>query len=270
MSWGCAGCTGSRAAARRPPAPMSNYPFADVLRLVALESRRHGCAVIGEDLGTVPDGFRETMRAANVLSYRMLVFERHGDGSFMPPDEYPPLAAASAATHDLATVKGFWLGGDIAWRRRLGLYPDEAAEATEADERSRDRHLLLEALAGEGLLAPERFGVICPRRRAGLFRRAGQAILVYLGALAGAADAGAARGRVAKPSRPTCRARPMPTRTGAAACSAARRAARRAGDGADRCAGRGGAPAVGRRKAAGDERAGGERCDPRHLPPAVP
>ena len=48
------------------------YPFEDVLRLVALESRRHRCAVIGEDLGTVPDGFRDTMRAANVLSYRVL------------------------------------------------------------------------------------------------------------------------------------------------------------------------------------------------------
>ena len=53
-----------------------NYPFHDLLRLVALESRRQGCAVIGEDLGTVPDGFRETMQAANVLSYRVFVFER--------------------------------------------------------------------------------------------------------------------------------------------------------------------------------------------------
>ena len=99
------------------------YPFEAVLRLLALESRRHRCAVIGEDLGTVPDGFRETMQAANVLSYRVLAFERHADGSFAPPDEYPPLAAASAATHDLATVKGFWLGRDIEWRRRLGSIP---------------------------------------------------------------------------------------------------------------------------------------------------
>ena len=106
--------------------------------------------MIGEDLGTVPDGFRETMRAANVLSYRVLVFERHGDGSFVPPDEYPPLAAASAATHDLATLKGFWLGRDIEWRRRLGAYPDEAAETAEAEERRRDRRLLLEALAARG------------------------------------------------------------------------------------------------------------------------
>ncbi len=134
------------------------YPLRDLLRLVALESRRQGCAVVGEDLGTVPEGFRETMQAACVLSYRVFVFERRGDGSFIPPGEYPPLAAASAATHDLATLKGFWLGLDIAWRHRLGLYPNASAEAVEAAERRRDRHLLLEALAREGLLAPDRFG----------------------------------------------------------------------------------------------------------------
>jgi 4-alpha-glucanotransferase len=134
-----------------------NYAFHDLLHLVALESRRQCCAVVGEDLGTVPEGFRETMRAANALSYRVLVFERRDGARFAAPRDYPPLAAASAATHDLATLKGFWLGRDIAWRERLGIYPDQAAAATEAQERRRDRHLLLEALAAEGLLPPERF-----------------------------------------------------------------------------------------------------------------
>lgn len=134
-----------------------NYPLRDLLRLLALESRRQGCAVVGEDLGTVPEGFRERLQATNILSYRIFVFERRGDGSFNPPGDYPPLAAASAATHDLATLKGFWLGHDTDWRRRLGLYPDAAAAASETAERRRDRHLLLEALGREGLLMPERF-----------------------------------------------------------------------------------------------------------------
>ena len=138
------------------------YPFEDLLRLVALESCRHACAVVGEDLGTVPEGFRQTMRAANVLSYRIMSFERRRDGAFVPPSEYPPLSAASAATHDLATLAGFWLGRDIAWRRALGLYPDAAAETAETTERVRDRRLLLEALADEGLLAPRDFGKFLP------------------------------------------------------------------------------------------------------------
>jgi len=158
-----------------------NYPFRDLLRLVALESHRQSCAVIGEDLGTVPEGFRETMQRANVLSYRVFIFERRGDGSFIPPGDYPPLSAASAATHDLATLKGFWLGQDILWRRRLQLYPDTAAEASEAEERRRDRQKLLEALAGEGLLMPERFGEFLSAEGEPAYSLdLGEAILAYL------------------------------------------------------------------------------------------
>ncbi len=157
-----------------------SYPFADLLRLVALESQRHRCTVIGEDLGTVPEGFRETMREANVLSYRILAFERRDDGSFISPAEYPPLAAASAATHDLATLRGFWLGRDIAWRRHLGVYP-EGAEATESAERHRDRRLLLEALAGEGLLSAERFAEFLPEGGEPVYtRELGEAIHLFL------------------------------------------------------------------------------------------
>src|SRR5439155_4490507 len=158
-----------------------NYPFRDLLRLVALESRRQGCAVIGEDLGTVPEGFRERMQGAKILSYRVFVFERRGDGSFIPPADYPPSAAASAATHDLATLKGFWLGRDIAWRRRLQLYPDEDAAEVDAAERRRDRYLLLEALVGAGLLAPERLGQFLTDSGEPVFTtELGDAILTYL------------------------------------------------------------------------------------------
>ncbi|HTT78899.1 MAG TPA: 4-alpha-glucanotransferase [Stellaceae bacterium] len=158
-----------------------NYPFRDMLRLLALESSRQGCAIVGEDLGTVPEGFRATMQGANVLSYRVLMFERGGDGGFTPPGDYPSMAAASAATHDLATLKGFWLGRDIAWRRRLALYPDDEAAATEDAERRRDRHLLLAALAREGILPEERFGDFLPTDGDPVYsEELGEAILVYL------------------------------------------------------------------------------------------
>ena len=157
------------------------YPFDDLLRLVALESHRQGCAVIGEDLGTVPTGFRETMRSADMLSYRVFVFERRHDGDFVPPAEYPPVAAASAATHDMATLKGFWLGRDLAWRACLRLYPDTGAAETAVMERSRDRHLLLDALVREGILAPERRGQFLPESGEPVYStELGCAILTYL------------------------------------------------------------------------------------------
>jgi len=158
-----------------------NYPFNDLLRLVTLESHRQQCAIVGEDLGTVPSGFRETMRAANLLSYRVVMFERRWDGNFIPPYEYEPLAAASAATHDLPTLRGFWLGRDIAWRQRLQLYPDAAAEVADLSDRHRDRWQILEALAREGLMAAHRFGEFLPHEAEPVFTaELREAILAFL------------------------------------------------------------------------------------------
>jgi 4-alpha-glucanotransferase len=158
------------------------YPFKELIRLVALESWRQACAVVGEDLGTVPDGFRDTMRAANILSYRIFVFERKSDGTFVPPSQYPELAAASAATHDIATLKGFWLGTDILWRQRLGLYPNRHAQEAEAAERHRDRSLLLAALVREGLIAPAQIREFLPGGNEPVYTTVlADAIFAYLG-----------------------------------------------------------------------------------------
>lgn len=140
-----------------------SYPFDALRHILALESTRQRCAVIGEDLGTVPEGFRETMAAAGILSYRLMLFERDRDGGFLPPERYPEGASAAFSTHDLATLKGFWLGRDLDWRRRLDLYP--GAEAAEAERRSRrrDRRLLLKALIAAGTLAPTVAGQLLPK-----------------------------------------------------------------------------------------------------------
>lgn len=127
------------------------YPFEEMLAILALESQRHHCLIVGEDLGTVPEGFREKMAAANVLSYRVLYFEKDGD-RFREPDEYPDLALACVTTHDLATLEGFWRGADIDLKQRLALYPSDDAEQGERGARLHDRWLLLQALRRQGLL----------------------------------------------------------------------------------------------------------------------
>jgi 4-alpha-glucanotransferase len=127
------------------------YPFEDLLGILALESQRSRCMVIGEDLGTVPEGFRERMARARVLSYRVLYFEKDGN-RFKRPDEYPDLALACVTTHDLATLAGFWKGSDIELRRNLELYPSLADEQREWQERAQDRKNLLAALMKENLL----------------------------------------------------------------------------------------------------------------------
>ncbi len=132
-----------------------SYPFRDLVRLIALESHRNRCIVIGEDLGTVPDGFRPAMARAGILSCRVFYFERDHHGAFQPPEAYPVNALVTATTHDLATLAGFWQGRDIAWRTRLGLYPTAAIRDDETRNREHDRWRLLEALAHAGVL-PDR------------------------------------------------------------------------------------------------------------------
>jgi (1->4)-alpha-D-glucan 1-alpha-D-glucosylmutase len=129
-----------------------HYPVDDLLGLLALESERHRCLVIGEDLGTVPDEIRGKLAANDVLSYRVLLFERDARGDFKPPSSYPEAALATASTHDLPTLKGWWEGHDIELRAEHGHLGAEADLAAAMSERIRDRGRLLAALAREGLL----------------------------------------------------------------------------------------------------------------------
>ena len=128
------------------------YPFEDLLGILALESQRHRCLVIGEDLGTVPDEVRVALAAHDVLSYRVLLFERGAEGRFKPPIAYPEAAVATASTHDLPTLAGWWAGHDIAVRAEHGHLGANADVDAAMAQRIRDRGQLLAALATEELL----------------------------------------------------------------------------------------------------------------------
>ena len=128
------------------------YPLDDMLGILALESVRNGCAVVGEDLGTVPDGFRERLTTARVLSSRLVYFERTWDGGFTPPAQYPRLAAASIGTHDLPPLLGWWTGGNDHERRHARFMLIEALEREGCIDATGAARLREDAAAG-GTLA---------------------------------------------------------------------------------------------------------------------
>ena len=128
------------------------YPYEDLLAIVALESVRSNTLVIGEDLGTVPDWVREQLAKARVLSYRVFYFERWRDGAWKSPGDYPAQSLAVVATHDLPTLTGFWSGEDLQVRAGLGAFPDDAARRQAWDERQRAKGGILRALQRESLL----------------------------------------------------------------------------------------------------------------------
>ncbi|HSD61680.1 MAG TPA: 4-alpha-glucanotransferase, partial [Burkholderiales bacterium] len=129
-----------------------HYPLEDLLGILALESQRNRCLVIGEDLGTVPDALREALRPRGVLSYRLLYFEKDAVANFKAPPAFEGRAAVMAGTHDLPTLAGFWAGTDLEHRQRLGLFPSAEHYEQQVIARAQDRARLLLALQHEGLL----------------------------------------------------------------------------------------------------------------------
>ena len=120
-----------------------------MLRLIRLESHRHRAIVLGEDLGTLPDGFQGRISAAGMLGMRVLWFERAQDLGFTAPSGWDREATSMTSTHDLATVAGWWSGRDMAWRRELNMIDDQALQREQA-ERDRDRGMLWSAMRASG------------------------------------------------------------------------------------------------------------------------
>lgn len=129
----------------------------ELFAVIALESVRNRCIVIGEDLGTLPEGLQDRLHAAAMLSYRVLPFQRRHDGSFHRPEDYPRLALVAAGTHDLPPFAAYWRGDDLRLRERLSLFPTEAARIGAFGARGGERRRLLEALGAAGLHPDESF-----------------------------------------------------------------------------------------------------------------
>lgn len=121
------------------------YPLDDLLRLLALESHRHQAIVLGEDLGTVPDGLRDKLTARSILGMRVMLFEQD-NAHFKPILDWPDSALATTSTHDLPTLNGWWHGRDIDWNARLGLV-DAQGEIDWRQYREREREGLRRVLS---------------------------------------------------------------------------------------------------------------------------
>ncbi|MCW2351630.1 4-alpha-glucanotransferase [Sphingobium sp. B12D2B] len=123
-----------------------DYPFEDLLRILAIESHRSHALIIAEDLGTAPESFMEVIAARGILGMSVLWFERDAHGKFAAASAYRPHSVAMTGTHDTPTVAGWWRARDLEWRQ--SLQPETPADH---DRRAEEREHLWNLLAG----APE-------------------------------------------------------------------------------------------------------------------
>ncbi|KQU49733.1 4-alpha-glucanotransferase [Sphingomonas sp. Leaf339] len=115
-----------------------SYPIDDMLRVLAIESQAAQAIVIGEDLGTVPEGFRPKADARGTLGMRVMPFETEGD-RLKSPASYDAQAAAMTGTHDLPTIAGWWRGRDLDLIYDLGRATRKESRAHADAQRARER-----------------------------------------------------------------------------------------------------------------------------------
>jgi (1->4)-alpha-D-glucan 1-alpha-D-glucosylmutase len=133
------------------------YNFDEILGIIALESHRNHCLIVGEDLGTLPDIVRQRMQQWRLLSYKVVRWERdwHADASpYLQPQQYPRFSVVAPSTHDTPTLAGMLIGTFYDVLRELELIDD--AEVAQAKARSDDdNRALIARLIQEGLLPPD-------------------------------------------------------------------------------------------------------------------
>ncbi|MEU6808153.1 4-alpha-glucanotransferase [Streptomyces sp. NPDC046831] len=172
----------------RPPTEGTyvRYDAEAMLAVLVLEASRAGAVVIGEDLGTVEPGVRETLDRRGVLGTSVLWFERdwEGDGRPLPPERWRADCLATATTHDLPSTAARLTGEHVELRHRLGLLtrPLEAERAEAAADTAEWLSVLTELglLKGAGggrcvsseeaeIQAVHRFLLSTPARMVGLW-----------------------------------------------------------------------------------------------------
>ncbi|MEP2641452.1 4-alpha-glucanotransferase [Roseobacter sp.] len=124
------------------PGGYIRQPFQSLMAIITLEAHRAGTLIVGEDLGLVPDGFRDTMAAKGFYGYTVLQYEKTPKGTFRDPQTVRPQSLACFGTHDTPTIAGFWAGEDIGWWHKLG-WIDDASRTKATQQRDDEKADLL-------------------------------------------------------------------------------------------------------------------------------
>ena len=127
------------------PGGYIRQPFESLLAIIKIEAERSNCAVVGEDLGLVPDGFRDTMRNNGFYGYSVMQYEKDDHGRFRHVDIMSSQVLSCFATHDTPTVKGYETGRDIDWWEKL-----DWVDAQTANKMRHDRSVEVNAFRSGG------------------------------------------------------------------------------------------------------------------------
>ena len=108
-----------------------DYPAEEMFAVLTLESHRHQCEIVGENLGTVPREINDALPRHRIHGMYLAQFAGSGPEVAPPTPEH----VALFGTHDTPTLAGWVAAVDIDERVRCGLLPADAAP-TEREARA--------------------------------------------------------------------------------------------------------------------------------------
>lgn len=121
------------------------YDDEELYAILLVESNRHRCAIVGEDLGTVPEYVPKAMARHGLRRMFVVQYEAKPD---QPLPEPSRMSVASINTHDMPTFAGFWSGKDIDDRIEQGLLDEDGAK-NERESREKIKDQIVKQV-GEG------------------------------------------------------------------------------------------------------------------------
>ncbi|HBO39105.1 MAG TPA: 4-alpha-glucanotransferase, partial [Pasteurellaceae bacterium] len=130
-----------------------HYPFDALMAILAIESQRNKCLIVGEDLGTVPNEVRSSLNEFCILSYFVLYFAQINH-TFPQAKDFPVNAFATIGTHDVPSLWSFWHCRDLELFGKLNVLTGDLLKQS-YERRLRDKQALLDALRRDNYLSPE-------------------------------------------------------------------------------------------------------------------
>ena len=128
------------------------YPMEDLLAILCLESHRHACLVVGEDMGTVPGELTTALKSKSIYSNKVFYFEKNQDQSFKQPQSHERDALFMITNHDVPTLAGWWDCTDLLLRQEIGLLHSGDEFDSAFQQRQQEKSELLFWLQSQQLL----------------------------------------------------------------------------------------------------------------------
>lgn len=133
-----------------------HYHAEEHYAILCLESHRHRCRLVGENLGTVPPQVNKALDEHNLCGLYVGQYEAQPSAArALRP--VPGNCVASVNTHDMPPFAKSWEGSDIDDRIALGMLAPEKRGA-EHETRERINDALTAFLRKKGMLAPRANG----------------------------------------------------------------------------------------------------------------